>query len=129
MCGIIAVIGVLCLLIAWRDKENQKNWETKLAGWLCVLWALVPGLHYGYCLVKPDVQVFQGTFESEQRNSRVAPPLPLTMEYDFRDAFGNVHCFYLDVLSEKEIFLNDLEEGRTYTVYYEDRTDIILGIE
>lgn len=129
VCGILALIGALCLLIAWRSRGDSRNRETVLAGVLCVLLAAALGIHYGYCLAKPDIQSFQGTFESEYRNSRVAPPLPLTMEYTFRDTDGKAKVFYMDVLSKKEICSSGFEAGETYTVFYEGRTNIILKVE
>ena len=128
-CGFLLGIGTLLLLIVRRNKGDSGNRQSALAGVLCLLLGVGLMVNYGYCIAKPDIQSFQGVFETEYRNSRVAPPLPLTMEYTFRDAAGKCHLVYLDVLSKKEIFPSGFDEGENYTVIYEGRTNIILKIE
>lgn len=85
--------------------------------------------YYVTCLLSPKIDSFQGVFYESYRNSRVAPPLPLTMEYSFAEISSEVKAFYLDLLSKKEIIPEGFLEGTEYMVCYETRTNIIVGVE
>lgn len=127
--GVIALLGLLCLLIACCERGNEKNRETVLAGVLCLMFGLILAGYYAYCAWKPEIATFSGELDSVYRNSRVAPPLPLTMEYTLYDETGRGKGFYLDVLSKKTVFPSEPEIGKAYRITYETRTDIILKLE
>lgn len=80
-------------------------------------------------LFSPQIDSFQGVLYEEYRNSRVAPPLPLTMEYSFSEVDGDKKVFYLDLLSKKEIIPEGFQKGEEYIVCYETRTNIIVKVE
>lgn len=124
--GVILVLGCLCMLVSWY-KKSKRSKEGVIVGALTILYAL--GLILCYCnyLANPIVESITATFMHEERNSRVAPPLPFTMEYQFSTEI--THVFYLDTLSKREIFPYSFEEGEEYIIYYEKNTKIIVGVE
>lgn len=126
--GAIALIGIACLLKGLgADGKSRK--EDFLAAALCIGLSIVLCVDYLSCLYAPRISSFEGVFYKEHSNSRVAPPLPLTMEYEFLDENGKVHIFYLDVLSKKKIFPEGFSEKNGYTIWYEERSEIIVRVE
>ena len=126
--GAMVLLGIACLLVSGiRTKSFSK--ECFLAGVLCTLYGLGTAVYYIAQLVSPDVSSLHGVFYEEYRNSRVAPPLPFTMEYSFYDENNDSRVFYLDVLSKKEIIPEGFEVDKEYIIYYEASTNIIVGAE
>ena len=126
--GAIVLLGIACLLVSGiRTKSFSK--QCFLAGVLCVVYGLGTAVYYIAQLVSPDVASIHGIFHEEYRNSRVAPPLPFTMEYSFYDVNNDSRVFYLDVLSKKEIIPEGFLENKEYVIYYETSTNIIVGVE
>lgn len=126
--GIIVLIGLGDLLLSWsRSKSFDK--QCFAAGVLCVIFGFGTVAYYSTCLFSPKVDSFQGVFYEEHRNSRVAPPLPLTMEYSFSEIDSKTKVVYLDVLSKKEIIPEGFLKDTEYFIYYETRTNIILSVE
>lgn len=126
--GVIVLLGVADLLVCGiRTKSFSKS--CFYAGVLAVLFGLGTAAYYANCRLNPKVESVQGVFYEEYRNSRVAPPLPFTMEYTFSNADGVLETFYLDVLSKKEIIPEGFQKGEEYLVSYEARSNIILGVE
>lgn len=125
--GIIILIGIACMLLSgfWTKAFHKQCF---LAGILCVVYGCGTAFYYFSCMKSPQIDSFQGIFYEAQRNSRVAPPLPLTMEYTFSAADGKMTVFYLDQFSKKEIIPEGFLEEE-YTIYYETRTNIIVGVE
>lgn len=126
--GVIVLLGIACLLVSGiRTKSFSK--QCFLAGVLCVVYGLGTAVYYIAQLVSPDVASLHGIFHEEYRNSRVAPPLPFTMEYSFYDENNDSRVFYLDVVSKKEIIPEGFLEDKEYIIYYEASTNIIVGVE
>lgn len=126
--GVIVLIGIGCLLASGiRSKSFSK--QCFWAGVLGVVYGLGTAAYYVAQLVSPDVSSLHGVFHEEYRNSRVAPPLPFTMEYSFCDENNDSRVFYLDVLSKKEIIPEGFSENKEYIIYYETSTSIIVGVE
>lgn len=126
--GVIILLGLACLLLSgFRTKSFSK--QCFYAGLLCVIYGLGTAGYYFKYLFSPEIDTFQGVLYEEYRNSRVAPPLPFTMEYSFSDMGGEKQVFYLDLLSEKEIIPDGLSMGTEYVIYYEVNTNIILRVE
>lgn len=125
-CGVFLVLGLLCLMISWH-KKPKCNKEGVLVGALMILFALGSGMHYCNCLINPEVQRVTAVFLQAERNSRVAPPLPFTMEYQFTS--DKLYGIYLDVFAKKEIFPDNFVEGHEYTIYYEENTEIIVKVD
>lgn len=126
--GMIILLGLACILFSGlRTKSFSK--QCFAAGILCVLYGCGMTICYLTCLFSPQIDSFQGFLYEEYRNSRVAPPLPLTMEYSFSEVDGDKKVFYLDLLSKKEIIPEGFQEGEEYIVCYETRTNIIVRVE
>lgn len=137
--GIIIVIAIIILLFSIYDskkaskKKEQKRKTIKkdlILGIVILAIGLTFSSYYVYKAFFPNVTSCIGQFEYEKRNSRVAPPLPLTTEYLF--SFENSdkkQGFYLDVISKKEIFSEDFEKECQYKIWYDEETNIILRIE
>ncbi len=126
--GVIVLLGVADLLASGiRAKSFSKS--CFYTGLLVVLFGLGTAVYYANCWMNPKVDSVQGVFCEEYRNSRVAPPLPLTMECTFSDSNGEKKTLYLDVLSKKEIIPEGFQKGEEYLVCYEERSNIILNVE
>lgn len=128
VCGILLLVGILCILVErpWAKKVTLKDLK---AGLLITVFAIGLGLVYTSRILFPDVLSYTGDFVDTHRNSRVAPPLPLTDEYVFWNGEGKKQVFYLDIFSKKEIFPCELEYGQQYTIYYDDFTNVIVRVE
>lgn len=126
--GMIILLGLACLLLSgFRTKTFHK--QCFLAGVLCVLFGCGTAVYYFSCLHSPQIASFQGTLYEFQRNSRVAPPLPFTMEYSFSETDGRKTVCYLDTFSRKEMLPEGFLEGTDYIISYETRTNVIVAVE
>ena len=94
-----------------------------------IAFAIGMSLIYASRIVFPDVSSYTGEFIESHRNSRVAPPLPVTSEYVFWNGEGKRQVFYLDVFSKKEIFPSEFEVHQKYTIYYDEFTNVIIKVE
>lgn len=124
--GAFILLGIGCLLVSQRHTISFDR-ECYYAGILCAIFGIATAAYYIFCYIHPQVESIQCTLVEERRNSRIAPPLPLTMEYIFLNEEGYT-AFYLDVLSNDTVLEEALVLGEEYTVFYESRTDIIVGI-
>lgn len=128
VCGIVALIGVCCLLITLdRSAKNKK--ETFVAGILALVVAVVMGSIYFSAIQNPDITVLEGVFVEEYRDSRVAPPLPVTHRYVFADRDGKRKFVYLDMWSKKEIHDEAFIVDQKYRITYEAKLDVIVAVE
>ena len=128
VCGIILLIGVALLLLEkpWAENFNLKNCKIAL---VMITVAVCLGLVYGSRILFPNVASYTGEFVETHRNSRVAPPLPVTNEYIFWNGDGKRRVFYLDIFSKKEIFPLEFENGQEYTIYFEKFTKVIVKVD
>ena len=126
-CAVMIIIGAYCLLIAWIEKERKIS--TTAVACLCILLGLTMGIWYSHSLLNPDAQEFSGIFVYEQKKTDALPPLPLAREYVFESEQGERICLYMDSIAKKQLFPDTLEQGKIYTVTYEEHTDVILQIE
>ena len=92
VCGVILVLGVACILLnrPWARKVKIK--DCKL-GLIMIAAAIGLSLLYASRIVFPGVSSYTGEFIDSHRNSRVAPPLPVTNEYVFWDGEGKKQAF------------------------------------
>lgn len=128
VCGIVLFIGLIGILSKrpWKQVLDAKQIMIDL---LFIGIAVLLGAVYLSRILFPGVSSYTGTYIETHRNSRVAPPLPVTYEYVFWNGEGNRQKFYLDTFSKKSILHDDLDAGRTYTIYFDEFTNIIVGIE
>ncbi len=126
--GVILILGVVCILFRrpWAKKVKIKDFKLEL---IIIAFSICLGLTYVSRIVFPDVSSYTGEFIESHRNSRVAPPLPLTSEYVFWDGEGKRQVFYLDVFSKKEIHPYEFLSGYKYTIYFDEFTNVIVRVE
>ena len=128
-CGIIALLGIVCLVIAFISSKPESLKRNSVIGIVALVTAVLSSLEYVSSIKNPDIQVFEGTYSEGYRDSRVAPPLPFTWKYRFVDTEGTNGNYYIDTFTKKEIFNEDLIKGERYRIYYEADTQIIVKIE
>ena len=126
--GIILLLGLACLLVSKIGREDF-NKDCCIAGVFCSVVGIAAMIYFLFCMFFPQVSSIQGTFTQEYRNSRVAPPLPFTYEYTFYDDDGFAGAFYLDTFTRKESIPQGFILNEEYIVYYEARTNVIVGVE
>lgn len=128
VCGIILLLGVVCILLEKPWAKQFSISQCKL-GLILIIFAVCLGILYTSRIISPDISSYTGEFIESYRNSSVAPPLPVTFEYVFWNGEGKKKVLYLDAFSEDIIFPFQLEVGNEYVVYYDDFTNIIVKVE
>ena len=128
VCGTILILGIICLLFKkpWAKNIKLKNCKFEL---FLIAFAIFFSLIYTSRIIFPDVSSHTGEFINSHRNSRVAPPLPVTFEYVFDNGGGKNQVFYLDIFSKKKIFPYEFESNRKYTIYFDEFTNVIVKVE
>ena len=128
VCGVMFLLGVICILFdkPWRKAVKIK--DCKL-GLIIIAFAICLGSIYVYRIMYPDVSSYTGEFIESHRNSRVAPPLPVTYEYVFWNGEGKRQVFYLDIFSKKELFPYEFVSDQKYTIYFDEFTNVITKVE
>lgn len=129
--GIILLLGLFLLLV---EKPWSKDFKfRKILFSLILIVVALGGIAFNiYRINALKVMEYTGFYDSYYRDSRIAPPLPFTYGYVFENEQSKKETFYIDVFAKKRIFPdspNDLEEGKEYTIYFEEATHIILKIE
>ena len=77
VCGVMLLLGVVCIL--FEKPRLHKNWLQRCKfGLLTIAFAVCLGAVYASRIFFPNVLSYTGEFVDTHRNSRVAPPLPLT---------------------------------------------------
>jgi hypothetical protein len=122
------ILGVVCILFNKPWAKSFKIQDCKL-GVIIIAIAVCMGLVYASRIAFPDVSSYVGEFVDVHRNSRVAPPLPITYEYVFWDGEGEKKVFYLDVFSKREIFPDEFVNDQKYKIYYDEFTNVIIKVE
>lgn len=128
VCGCIFLIGVLCILIE-KPWKNQFTLERFGLGIFIIGIAFSLGIFYLSRIISPSINYFDGMFVSENRNSTIAPPLPLTYEYIFSTQEEKDPVVYIDVISKKNVFPEKFVEGNHYRIYFDELTRIIVHVE
>ena len=128
VCGVIFLLGALCILIEkpWKDTFRIQKCAI---GIILLVFTLAFGLFYASRIIFPNILCYEGEYIEENRNSRVAPPLPLTYEYIFSKEGEKNQVFYLDVISKKEIIPYGFSPEKEYRIYYDAFTQIIVKVE
>lgn len=126
--GVLVLVGICGLLISNIGRPSFKK-DFFIVGILAILMGLYSGIEYTVHLRSPKVESFQAELYRQYRDSSTAAPLPFTWKYMFYDETGQLYAVYLDTFAKKKIFPEDFQVGEVYKVYYEDHSDIILGVE
>ena len=128
VCGFLFALGIVLIFLEkpWAKNFCITNCKT---GLIAIAFSVCLSLLYLSRIVFPNVSSYTGSFVEEHRNSRVAPPLPVTTEYIFWDGNGKRQVFYLDIFSKEKIFPNDFIPTHEYTVYFDEFTNVIVKVE
>lgn len=93
------------------------------------IFALVDTVYLGwYCIgaiLSPNILSHEGTLLAIHRTHHSWS----SMDYTFSNRDGLKPVLELDSFTRKKIYPQGLEEGKTYRVYYEARTKIMVKIE
>ena len=125
VCGILLLLGSGCILLEKPWVHGFSFRDCKVGVGIVAL-AICLSLVYSSRILFPNVSSQTGTFLYYQRNSRVAPPLPVTYEYVFENDQEKKHSFYLDVFSKNRIFTSEFESGKVYMICFDKLTNIIV---
>lgn len=128
VCGIVFILGLVCILFERPWAKNIKIKDCKL-GLIIIAFAICLCLIYASRIMFPKVSSYTGEFIESHRNSRVAPPLPVTYEYVFWNGEGNKKVFYLDTFSKTDMFPHEFSCEQKYTIYFDEFTKVIVKIE
>ena len=119
-----AVVGVVGVFLAAVSRKR----EDRIAAMAALSFFVVYTSFHLYVLMNPRVLSFEGELTEQYRDSRVAPPLPTTYAYVFDTGEEKKRIVYLDSFTRNK-YNKEIVVGREYTVYYEQRTKIILKLE
>ncbi len=126
--GIMFLLGILCILFEkpWSDTFRMRNC---IVGILLLVFSILSGIFYLTRIAFPHVLYYEGEYVEENRNSRAAPPLPLTYEYVSSNENGEKNqVFYLDVISCNKMIPSGFSSKQTYRIYYDEPTRVIVEI-
>ena len=126
--GIMFLLGILCILFEkpWSDTFRMRNC---IVGILLLVFSILSGIFYLTRIAFPHVLYYEGEYVEENRNSRAAPPLPLTYEYVFSNENDEKNqVFYLDVISCNKMIPSGFSSKQTYRIYYDEPTRGIVEI-
>ena len=128
VCGAIFILGIIYILLNKPWSQNFKIQNCKLSI-ISIALAVCLSLLYISRIIFPAVSSYTGEFIDHHRNSRVAPPLPVTYEYVFGNDEDKKHVFYLDVFSKEKIYPSEFEHGCKYTIYFDKLTKVIVAVK
>ena len=128
VCGVILLLGIVCILFEkpWSKSFNIQKCKIAL---LIIAFAVLLSSIYLSRIIAPRVSSYTGEFLETNRNSRVAPPLPVTHEYIFWNGEDTKVVFYLDSFSKKKIFPREFTVGQEYVIYFDEFTNVIVQVE
>jgi len=130
-CGAFFLLGGIVFLLLskfWNASLIIKKHFFK--GLIITLFAVGYILYHVFLLVSPSISYATGRLVESRRDSRVAPPWPVTWAYVFDTGDDVKQRYYIDSFSKHKIFPTEvLNSNSVYRVYYEERTKIILKIE
>lgn len=123
ICGGLLLIGGICILLKkpWEKKFRMRDHKTAV---IIILTAILLGLFYASRIIFPDIGVYTGEFIDVHRKGS---GLQIN-EYRFWNGEGTKQVFSMDAFSKKEIYLPEFVEEKTYTIYFDSLTRIIVGI-
>lgn len=127
--GLMFVMAIIIILFEkpWsRTFQFNKNCRFAI---VAIIIAVVSTIFYVSLIVSPNVSSYTGEYIDSNRTFSYASPLPFNYKYTFWNGEGVKPVFYLDAFSKKIVSPNGLEEGNIYTIYYEEKTKIIVGIK
>lgn len=111
-------------------KAGIENTLSCLIGLAAICGSVILCAHYVQIATTPDVSSMDCIFLEQYRDSMVAPPLPFTDGYVFREMDeADSTIVYLDCFSAKKIVPQELLKREKYTVWYTSSENIIVRLE
>lgn len=123
--GKLVVLVIICILLGkpWKKKFLIKNhlWE---------FFAIIIAIGYAIIMLSriyfPDIASYTGKFCYYNNASKI---ISNNREYTFENNEGRKQIFYLDVSSRVRIFPNGFEDGKMYTIYFDNFTKTIVKVK
>ena len=88
------IVGIMGLFLAIVSVVHDKKYLA--ASFLSLAFSLIYVTSYLYVLMNPLIISFTGKFKESYRDSRIAPPLPVTRAYVFDIGEKTDKVVYLD---------------------------------
>ena len=126
--GVLMFVTSMILLILWFlfwKKEGKRILYVAIAG---ILASLIFSFYALDDINNLKVEVYEGVFEKESRETHGTGFLPFNGKFTFSSEDSR-KSFELDVYSKKKIFPEDFVEGKQYRIFYEKDSKIIVGVE
>lgn len=126
--GLMLLIAIIIILFEkpWSKSFELKNCKFAI---VTIIIAVSSTIFYAFLIVSPNVSTYTGKYVDSSRTFSYASPLPFNYKHVFWNGEGKKPMFYLDTFSKEKICPNGFEEGNIYTVYYDEWTNIIVGVE
>jgi len=121
------IVGIMGLFLAIVSVVHDKKYLA--ASFLSLAFSLIYVTSYLYVLMNPLIISFTGKFKESYRDSRIAPPLPVTRAYVFDIGEKTNKVVYLDAFTKNKYFQENMMIDDEYTIYYEKRTKIVVGVK
>ena len=132
------IVGIMGLFLAIVSVVHDKKYLA--ASFLSLAFSLIFYMikeqnitrfvtSYLYVLMNPLIISFTGKFKESYRDSRIAPPLPVTRAYVFDIGEKTNKVVYLDAFTKNKYFQENMMIDDEYTIYYEKRTKIVVGVK
>lgn len=102
---------------------KKRVWKNLALGIGCVLIALSTMGYHIWILKNPEIGLYEGIFIEEHRAGH------RYKDYLFAATNNERISFTLDVISKEDIYPDALITGDMYRIYYEKKSEIIVGIE
>ena len=109
------IVGIMGLFLAIVSVVHDKKYLA--ASFLSLAFSLIYVTSYLY------------VFKESYRDSRIAPPLPVTRAYVFDIGEKTNKVVYLDAFTKNKYFQENMVIDDEYTIYYEKRTKIVVGVK
>lgn len=128
-CFVLFILGAIVLIISKFWDKEKADIACMRGAILSIVIILVGSSFYIYKYVNPTIEIHEGYFVEEYRDSSVAPPFPFSYCYVFTDGDNLKPSYYMDVFSRKDIYPDDFSTECRYRIYYEESTGIIVRVE
>ncbi len=119
---IFGIAGMAVVLFFGR--KQFKKWEKIFTVALALVLVLLGGGSTLGALIAPDVQTVVGVYDGATRSHGLSF---FEMEYCFLVGEEKMYL-ELDAFSANALLKDDFEEGKTYTVSYETKSNLIVAV-
>ena len=120
----LVIIGVAgAAVVLFFGRKQFKKWEKIFTVALALVLVLLGGGSTLGALIAPDVQTVVGVYDSVTRSHGLSL---FEREYCFLVGEEKVYL-ELDAFSAHALLKEDFEQGKTYTVSYETKSNLIVA--